>query len=349
MHTLIYALIIFGLLIFVHEFGHFIVAKLVGVRVEEFSIGMGPNAFSFKKGETLYSVRILPIGGYIKMSGETGMEIEGEESFAADDPKNFNNKTILQRAAVISAGPIMNFLLAILLFAYLFSFVGLPHYSSEIGDVVEGSPAEKAGIQRGDKIVQVDGKKVKEWSDIIISIHGRSGEKIDFTIERNGELEKIPLVPKYDEEMKTDLVGIVATKPVIKKYGLLSGLWLGVEKNIEIVQVTISEITKMILGKVGTEGVAGPVGIVNIIGEYAQVGLIPIITLTAYISVSLGLMNLLPIPALDGSRLIFLFIEGLRGRPVDAKKENLIHLVGFSLLMIFMILITYKDIRSIFI
>lgn len=345
LQTIFYAVIIFSLLIFIHEFGHFIVAKLVGVRVEEFSLGMGPKAFSFTKGETMYSIRLLPIGGYVKMPGEAGLE--EDDDLSADDPRRFNNKSVLQRAAVIAAGPIMNFLLAIVLFSYILSSIGVPFYSSDIGRVLENSPAEKAGLLKGDKIIAVEGKQVDEWLDVITLIHGRSGENLEITVLRDTEEKDLSISPVYDKEKKQDLIGIEATKPIIKKYGILQSVGVSVQRTYDVVALTLSEITKMILGKVGTEGVAGPVGIVKIIGESAKVGILSIINLTAFISISLGLMNLLPIPALDGSKLVFLLIEGLRGKPVDPRKENLIHFMGFALLMIFMLFITYKDIIGI--
>ncbi|SMB94034.1 regulator of sigma E protease [Desulfonispora thiosulfatigenes DSM 11270] len=344
MQTAIYAILIFSLLIFIHEFGHFFVAKLVGVRVEEFSIGMGPKALAFKKGDTQYSVRLLPIGGYVKMTGETG---EDEESdLSPEDPRRFNNKTVLQRAAVIIAGPLMNFLLAILIFTFIFSSIGMPFYSSQVDDVVANSPAAKAGLLKGDKIISVDGKEVNELNEVIQLIHGRSGENINFKIERDGKQHNIVIAPQYDPEQKADLIGIMATDPEWKTYSFSQSIGKSAEQTYQVISLTLSEISKMITGKVGTEGVTGPVGIVKIIGDSAKVGILPILNLTALISISLGLMNLLPIPALDGSRLIFLLIEGLRGKPIDAKKENLVHFVGFALLMMLMIFITYKDIMG---
>lgn len=347
MQTAIYAIIIFSLLIFIHEFGHFFVAKLVGVRVEEFSIGMGPKALAFKKGDTQYSLRILPIGGYVKMTGMSDESLEDEESdLSADDPRRFNNKTVLQRAAVIVAGPLMNLLLAILIFTFMFSSIGLPFYSSQVGEVVENSPAAAAGLQKDDKIVAVDGKEVGELNEVIQIIRGRSGEDINFTIDRDGKMQNVVIAPEFDEEQKADLIGIMATEPQWQKFSLSESFIKSHKQTYEVITLTLTEITKMITGKVGTEGLAGPVGIVKIIDDSAKVGIIPILNLTALISISLGLMNLLPIPALDGSRLIFLLIEGIRGKPIDAQKENLVHFVGLALLMVLMIVITYKDIMG---
>lgn len=347
LQTAIFALIIFGLLIFVHEFGHFIVAKLVGIRVEEFSIGMGPKAFSTQKGETLYSIRFLPIGGYVKMSGETG--IEEDEQFFLDDPKRFNNKSVIQRAGVIVAGPLMNFFLAVLLFALFFTFVGIYTASetTEIGDVLADSPAQKAGLQPGDKIVAIDGQKVNEWSQMVNIIHNQPGKILSFIINRDGKEIKMQITPQLDPESQVGLIGITPSGQW-KKVNPLNALGLAIRRTLEIIAFTITAIGQMVSGKMGMGEVAGPVGIVQLIGESAQVGLIYLINLTALISINLGLLNLLPIPALDGSKLIFLGIEAVRGKPVDPKKENFVHLIGFALLMTLMLFVTYRDIIRLF-
>jgi len=347
LQTVVLALFIFGLLIFVHEFGHFIIAKMVGIRVEEFSIGMGPKAFSSQRGETLYSVRILPIGGYVKMTGESG--IEEEDVLTANDPKRFNNKTVGQRAAVVIAGPLMNFLLAILLFALFFSFVGIPtpDISTKIGDIVADSPAEKAGLKSGDRIVNINGHNIEEWSEMVEIIHNQPGQELDFTIERNGQMMNLKITPELDPESNVGLIGITPST-YWEKVNPITGLGLAIKRTFEIIVFTFVAIVQMLTGQMGVGEVAGPVGIVKLIGESARVGLIYVINLTALISINLGLLNLLPIPALDGSKLIFLGIEALRGKPIDARKENFVHIIGFALLMTLMLIVTYRDIVRLF-
>jgi len=348
LQTAVLAILIFGLLIFVHEFGHFIVAKLVGIRVEEFSIGMGPKAFSIKKGETAYSIRLLPVGGYVKMSGETGFE--EESNLLPDDPKNFNNKPIAHRAGVIVAGPLMNFFLAVVLFALVFSLVGVPFASTKIGNLVENGPAEKAGLLPGDRIVAIEGQKVSEWSQMVEIIHNRSGEQLNFTIIRDGQEKLFKITPKLDPESQVGLIGIVQSEDEIKwrKANPIKALIMGFNRTIEILVFVVSAFGQMITGKMTAGEVAGPVGIIQLIGETAQVGLIYVVNLTALISIHLGLLNLFPIPALDGSKLIFLSIEALRGKPINARKENFVHLIGFALLMLIMLIVTYRDIIRIF-
>ncbi|KJS23457.1 MAG: hypothetical protein VR72_01160 [Clostridiaceae bacterium BRH_c20a] len=347
MQTAFLAIIIFGLLIFVHEFGHFIVAKFVGIRVEEFSIGMGPKAYSVQKGETLYSIRILPIGGYVKMTGESG--IEEEDILTANDPGRFSSKSVAQRAGVVIAGPLMNFLLAIFLFALFFTLVGIPtaDTSTIIGEVVAGSPAENAGLRAGDKIIAIDGKNVEQWSEMVELIHNQPGEELHFIIDRSGNKLELNIIPKLDTESKVGLIGVTPNSQW-NKVNPLKALGIALQRTFEIIIFTFIAIVQMITGKLGAGEVTGPVGIVKLIGESAQVGLIYLVNLTALISINLGLLNLLPIPALDGSKLIFLGIEGLRGKPIDARKENFVHIIGFALLMTLMLIITYRDIIKLF-
>lgn len=346
LQTGVFALIIFGLLIFVHEFGHFIVAKLVGVRVEEFSIGMGPKAFSLKKGDTLYSIRILPIGGYVKMTGESGLE--EEDDLAKDDPKRFNNKTVAERAGVIIAGPLMNFILAVVLFSLIFVFIGIPYATTEIGEVLENSPAEIAGLKSGDMIVAINGQEVSEWSEMVEIIHTNPERELYFTIERGQTKYGINITPKLDKENNVGLIGITPGQSGFKKENPFKAIILGLNRTVEILIFTVIALVDMIAGKMGMGEVTGPVGIVKLIGESAKVGFIYLVNLTALISINLGLLNLLPIPALDGSKLIFLGIEAIRGKPVDARKENFVHIIGFALLMTLMLFITYRDVVKLF-
>ncbi|MGI6226182.1 MAG: RIP metalloprotease RseP [Peptococcales bacterium] len=345
MQTVVLALIIFGLLIFVHEFGHFIIAKLVGIRVEEFSIGMGPKAFSTQKGETLYSIRFLPIGGYVKMTGETGIEEEDAKIF--NDSKRFNSKTVGQRAAVVIAGPLMNFFLAVILFALFFSFIGIPADNTIIGEIITNSPAEDVGLEPGDRIVSIDGHNVNKWTEMVKIIHSQPGKEMDFTVERSGQVMNFKITPQLDPENNVGLIGVKPTT-VWERINPFKAVGLAFQRTLEIIILTFAAIVQMITGKIGAGDVAGPVGIVQLIGESAQGGLVYLVNLTALISINLGLLNLLPIPALDGSKLVFLGIEGIRGKPIDPSKENFVNIIGFALLMTLMLLVTYRDIVRLF-
>ncbi|KUO52288.1 MAG: hypothetical protein APF76_04435 [Desulfitibacter sp. BRH_c19] len=336
MNTVVLTIIIFGILILVHELGHFILAKATGIRVEEFAIGMGPKLLGIKHGETDYSLRLLPIGGYNKMSG---MESEQE-----NDEKGFNKKTVLQRMMVISAGSLMNFLLAIVLFVLVFSFIGVPANSNIIGDTIAGFPAEQAGLQEGDQLTAIDGEPVNDWVELTQIIQNNPERPLTITINRDNELSEVTITPQKDPETGLGLIGI---RDSLMTYDVWSGLKLGAERAVSILVLIVSSLVQIITGQAPAE-VAGPVGIVQMIGEVAQYGIGTVFNFAALLSLNLGLINLLPIPALDGSRLVFLAIEGVRGKPISPERENFVHLIGFTLLILLMILITYQDIIRIF-
>lgn len=329
------AIMIFGVLIFVHELGHFFIAKVNDVKVHEFSLGMGPRILNYQKEETEYSLRILPIGGYVKMAG---MDPEDEE-----DPRGFNKKSVLQRMAVIFAGPLMNFITALLFFVLVFMVVGIPSNSPVI-QVISGHPAEKAGIESGDKILQINETKVTTWEDVVKIIHAHPNEKVELSIKRDEKNLKIMVTPELDEASGKGLIGITQS---FERQGFIKAINMGITQAYQFTKLLIGALFQMITGAIEPE-LAGPVGVVQMVGEAARVGIASVLTFAGILSINLGLINLFPIPALDGSRLIFLGIEGLRGRPIDPAKENFIHLIGFALLMLLMIVITYQDILRVF-
>jgi regulator of sigma E protease len=348
MQTLITSLIVLGIIIFVHEFGHYIVAKATGIRVEEFALGMGPKLAGVKRGETFYSIRVLPLGGYCKMSGETGNSSEYETA-AIPDPRRFDQKPVWVRMAVIVAGPLMNLLLAILLFIFAFSIIGIPvDYTTKIGTVIPNSAAHAAGLKPGDKVVSINGESIESWRGLINIIHPSSGVELTLAVEREQSVLEFLVIPKYDEQSKVGIVGISPQEPIIKRSALIDGIKEGWDKTYEITRLTLSGLKAMISGRASPDDIAGPVGIIQIIGESAQFGFLYLINIAALISINLGLLNLLPIPALDGSRLLFLLFEALRGRPVNPNKENIVHLVGFFILMAMLVLFTYNDLARIF-
>lgn len=329
--TIIIALFILGVIIAVHEFGHFIVAKATGIRVEEFSIGLGPVLVGKKWGETYYSLRAIPIGGFNKMSG---MESD------VKDPKGFNNKPVSKRVAVIASGSLMNFVLAIILFILVFGFVGMPANVNIVGDVIPGKPAEEAGLETGDKILAVEGEEVTSWTGLTEKIHENPGQELTFKIERNDNVFTVDIVPEKDPERGIGLIGIM--NPT-EKVGFLEAIYKGITQAVSILVFIVISISQMITGQMEAE-LAGPVGIVSMVGEYTALGLSSILSFTALLSLNIGLLNLLPIPALDGSRLIFLGIEGIRRKKISAEKENLVHFIGFMLLILLLVFVTYQDI-----
>lgn len=334
MKTALVAILVFGMLVFIHELGHFAVAKFVGIKVHEFAIGMGPKLIKFNKGETSYYIRALPLGGYVRMEGED------EKS---DDLRSFNNKSILSRISVIFAGPLMNFILAIILFTFIFYSVGVP--STTIQEVMEESPAQTSGIQEGDIIYSINGEQMNSWQDITESISSSSKESLDIVVLRDNERLEKKVIPTIDEDSGQVLIGI---SPTIKK-----SIGDSIKNGFTIIYTITSDIFSflrdLITGQTAAAGeVMGPVGIINLVGQVSRAGWIDVANLTAVLSINLGLMNLLPIPALDGGRIVFLFIEMLRGKPLDAEKEGMIHLIGFALLITLMLFVTYKDIIRLF-
>ncbi len=343
MITFVASVFVFGLLIFFHELGHFAVAKFIGIKVYEFSLGFGPKLITFPRGETAYNLRAFPLGGFVRMAGMDPSE-EGE---AADESRGFNKKSVGQRIAVIFAGPLMNFLLAAVLFGVIFAFQGqpVPSMGTGIGDINPGYPAHTAGLTAGDKIVSIDGQKVDNWEELVSVINSKPEQSIDVTVLRDGQ-ELFFNVTTIRGEDGLGKIGIYPEEEYVK-IGIIQSIALGIEWTINFTFMILLFISKMIFGQAPAE-LGGPVRVVTEIGIAAQIGLPFLLKLAAFLSINLGLFNLFPIPALDGSRILFLFLEKLRGRPVDPVKENFIHLIGFGLLLLLMVIITYNDILHIF-
>lgn len=344
METFVASVLVFGMLIFFHELGHFAVAKSVGIRVHEFSLGFGPKVLSFPKGETSYNLRLLPLGGFVRMAGMDPNEPEEEQ----DAERGFNKKSVGQRVAVIFAGPFMNFLLAVLLVSLVFFFQGLPLPSqgTGIGNIVPNSPAEKAGIKAGDQIIAINGQPVGSWEELVGQINSKPDQNLNISLTRDGVNKQFQVKTLRDE----DGLGKIGVYPVYEyvRQGFFQSLVMGFEWTGRITFMILDFISKMIFGQAPAD-LGGPVRVVTEIGRAAQVGIFFLLQLSAFLSINLGLFNLFPIPALDGSRILFLFWEKLRGRPVDPVKENFIHLVGFGLLLLLMVVITYNDILQLFV
>lgn len=327
--TIILSLIIFGILIIFHEFGHFSVAKLIGVKVEEFSVGMGPKLIGIKKGETLYSIRALPLGGFCKMLGED------EDS---KDESSLNNKSKLGRASIFVAGSLMNILLAILLLSIVFYSMGTP--TTTISEVERDYPAYNAGIRAGDTILSINNQEIQEYSQIENIITDNKDANLAIIIQRNDATQNINIKPKYDEDLSRYRIGIRPSS----ESSIIGSITTSIEQSVFLTKSIMEVLGRLVTGRASTDNLVGPVGVVAIVNETAKNGLLPIILLAAQISLNLGIFNLLPIPALDGSRLMFLAIEAIRGKPINPEKEGLFHFVGFVLLMILAVFIGYKDV-----
>lgn len=351
---IIIAVLVFCVLVVVHEFGHFIVAKRNGIYVEEFSVGMGMLLFSKQIGETQYSIRALPIGGFCKMMGED------EDS---KDKRAFNNKGIFARISVIAAGPFMNFIFAFIIIFFLLcsSSITKPIVSKLIPEY----PAESVGMQVGDEVVKVSGHSVFTHEDMQIAMDGNSGEEIEVVVKRDGEKLKFKVNPIRSPETGAWLIGFEQTsksgafaKEVegFDKAGIGETLVTSFFTMISYIKSTVIGFVRIFTFNVTPEEMAGPIGIIQIIGESYEIGLKSsviaaiqnIAYLAALLSANLGALNLFPIPAMDGGRLTFLFLEGLRGKPINPEKEGMIHFVGFVLLMAFMIFVAYNDIAKLF-
>ncbi|MEN1759410.1 RIP metalloprotease RseP [Anoxynatronum sibiricum] len=333
MTTAIVAILVFGLLVFFHELGHFGVAKLVGIRVHEFAIGMGPKLIQHKHRGTVYALRVFPIGGFVRMEGE-------DENSSASD--SFSQKTVKARISVILAGPLMNFILGFMCFFLIFFSLGVP--GTHIGDMIPNSPAQEAGLQSGDKVVEIDGEEINTWEKLVAEIASSGGNQVEVIVNRQGETLRFSVTPRFDEATGRLLIGII---PGLEK-SLPAAFRNSFEQSKFIFSEIFSFLRQLIRGQADTADVAGPVGIISLVGQASRSGWMDVVGLAGLISINLGIMNLLPIPALDGSRIIFLLIEGLRGRPIDPEKEAMVHMIGITLLMLLMVVITYKDILTFF-
>lgn len=344
MTTILVALVFFSIIIMIHELGHFLVAKSVGIYAEEFSIGMGPRLLKIPGKETEYSLRLLPIGGYVRFLGEDE---------ASTDPRAFNNASVWKRMAVIVSGPLMNFVLAILLLSIAYLSFGI--YDADlpiIEDVISGYPAEQAGMLPGDRITAVGDVDVSKLEDskavqeIRSFINENGPDPFQITIERDGQAKHFDVVPSYDEENNRYQLGFYF-KIRTRTPGFLEAIGMSFRQTFQIIGMMVTVLKDLIFSGKGVGDVMGPVGIVGEIGRAAQAGIQQLLNLGIVITVNLGIMNLIPFPALDGGRLTLLIVEGLRGKPIDRNKEGYFHLIGFVLLMILMVIVTYKDILKI--
>ena len=327
-----------GVLVFVHELGHFLAAKASNIMVLEFAVGMGPVLWTQQRGETRYSLRLFPIGGFARMAGDE----EDEQGIKVPEDRRYDKKPILARAFVSLAGPFTNFVMAFLIFAIVFVFVGVASNKPLVGAVAPEWPAAEAGMQAGDRIVSIGGAPISSWQDIQQEIVQRGGETMVIVLERAGEPQfSVSVTPRLEPGSDRPQIGITSS---VERFSFFGSIRMGLQETIwftgQIVQILVSMVT----GKIPAEG-AGPIGMIVMVGQVAQTGIANLLSFAAMISIQLGIFNLLPIPALDGSRLVFLAIEALRGKPIDPEKENFVHLLGLIILMAFMVLVTFKDLQ----
>lgn len=339
---IVIAIIVFSLIVFIHELGHFLLAKANKIRVDEFSIGMGPRVFSFVKGETRYSLKLLPLGGSCMM-GEDDVEDVGEGSF--------NSKSVWARISVIAAGPVFNFILAFICAIIIVGYAG--YDEPVISGVIEGFAAEEAGMQAGDRIVRMGDKKIQIWREITYYNMFHQGEDVEVVYERDGKKQEVVLTPKQDES-GTYLLGITAN--AYTKANVWTAIKYGAYEVEFWITSTLESLKMLFTGVVGMDQLSGPVGIVDTVDqtyqqskEYGVVAVImQMLNFGILLSANLGVMNLLPLPALDGGRLVFLIIEAIRGKRVAPEKEGWVHGIGLILLLALMGFVMFNDIRKLF-
>lgn len=348
MMTVILFIIIFGVVVLSHEFGHFLLAKMNGIHVVEFSVGMGPVLCSFTRKETKYAIRLLPIGGACMFEGEDGLESEnggGEGSFL--------KAGIWARIATVAAGPIFNFILAFLVAIILVSFSATD--TTILSGVSEGSPAEAAGLAAGDRIVSIDGQKTYLFRDVYLLTLLNKGEAMEVVYERDGEIRSANMMPVYSEESARYLLGIYGgIYEQAKGLRVFRDSWYEIRYNVVS---TYKSLGLLLTGQFSREDVAGPVGIaVNVVGATYEASkdygiraiVLNMMNIILLLSVNLGILNLLPIPALDGGRLVFLIIELIRRKPIPPEKEGIVHFIGLVFFMILMVVVLFNDLSNIF-
>ena len=351
MLTILSAIVVLGLLVFVHELGHFLVAKRAGVAVTTFSLGFGPLVFGIKRGGTDYRLSAIPLGGFVRMVGEH----PGEEVAPEDIPRSFSHKPVGWRLAIVAAGPVSNVLFALVTYFLLLLVWGLPSLTTEVGDVVAGQPAALAGVAKGDKVLAIAGQPVEHWGDMVGLIQAAQGRPVEVLLERNRRQVTVSLTPQpvevkniFGEPATVYRVGIVSSgKSVVLDVGPGQAARLALERTYAAGELIVLSVVKMFERKVSVDSLGGPIMIAQVAGEAARQGLAPLLDLAAMLSVNLAILNLLPIPALDGGHLFFFTWEALTRRPVRLAVREKAQQVGMALLLLLMVLIFYNDIARI--
>ena len=357
MYSVVSAIVVLGVLIFVHELGHFVVAKLSGVRVLVFSLGFGPKLCGVRMGETEYILSAIPLGGYVKMLGEGKGEEEDEEAELSEEEQqgSYAHKGPWRRMAIIVAGPLTNILFAALVFAVVYLF-GVPSLVPVVGEVNYEMPAYSAGFRPGDRIISIDGKKIETWDELSSTIRSSGGRELQITYERKGEIHTTRVVPKkmeskdlFGEEVVNYVIGITASGETrIDHYQPGEALIQGVRETWKVAYLTVVGFVKMVERVIPAKDLGGPIMIAQMAGQHAKAGILSLLYFMGIISVNLGILNLFPIPVLDGGHLMFILIEIVRGKPLSRQKIEIAQQFGLFLLISLMIFVFYNDLARIF-
>ncbi|MFB3887094.1 MAG: RIP metalloprotease RseP [Thermodesulfobacteriota bacterium] len=349
--TILSTIIVLGILVFVHELGHFILAKSLGVGVLTFSLGFGKRLIGRKVGETQYQISAVPLGGFVKLIGENPEEEVKEE----DRHRSFSFQPIWKRVLIVSAGPFFNFFLAAVLFSSINLF-GIPYSPSKLGEVSPGFPAEKAGLKKGDVILSINGEEISRWDELHRTIRNSQGKELSLKVKRNGDIFEVKVTPQlfkekniFGEEIETFKIGIVNPNEVIlEKVNPLVAIGMGLTQTWQGIELTIVSIVKLIQRVIPAKTIGGPILIAQLAGEQARRGLLSLVLFTAILSINLGVINLFPIPILDGGHFLFLGLEAILRKPISIRKMEIAQQVGLVLIILLMIFAFYNDLVRIF-
>lgn len=345
-------LIVLGVLVFVHEFGHYIVARLCGVQVQTFSLGFGPKIFSRRLGPTEYCLSVIPLGGYVRLLGDDPKE----EISPEERDRSFLTQSVTKKIAIVVAGPLFNLLLALVIFVGVF-MTGVPSLTSDVGEVQPGSAAAAAGMKPGDRIVEIEGKQINQWEEIRETLQKSKGRELQFAVERDGQKMNLKVTPmmKETQDVLGDshhlwLIGILPKGThTIKKYDPLTAATMGAKRTWDMISLNVLGIFRLIQGKISSDTIGGPILIAQMAGQQASEGILNVVLFIAILSINLGIINLFPIPILDGGHLLFFIIEGILGHPLSLKKREIAQQVGLFIIISLMVFAFYNDIMRFFI
>jgi regulator of sigma E protease len=349
--NIISAIIVLGILVFAHELGHFLLAKRLGVGVLTFSLGFGRKLIGRKIGETQYQISAVPLGGFVKLIGENPEEAVKEE----DRPRSFSAQPIWKRALIVSAGPFFNFFLAAVLF-FTVNLSGIPYFPPKIGEVSPGLPAEKAGLKKGDLVLSIDDVGVSKWDDLSKIIRDSKGKELLMKVKREGETLEIKVAPQpskvknvFGEEVQTVMIGITPMEEIlVEKVNPFVALGMGFVQTWNGIKLTVVSIVKLIERVIPAKTIGGPILIAHLAGEQAKRGMVSFILFMAILSVNLGVINLFPIPVLDGGHFLFLGLEAILRRPISIKKMEMAQQIGLIFIILLMVFAFYNDLLRIF-